>query len=201
MVPPPDPRPLRGEPISLDLLNTTWIDAAGRHDLLEDLSGLRTWLHAHGIERTPLSEVTRAALVRAREALRVHVSDQAGYSAAPATGAAAAARAAAAAEELNAVLARGALVRALDEQGPATRIVVDDPADLPAWTAVEDYLQLLARDPARIRRCDHLDCVLHFYDTSKRGDRRWCSMAGCGNRAKSARHYAKSRQTQQTLTD
>ena len=177
----------------MDLLNTIWIDAAGRHDLLEDLSGLHTWLHAHGIERTPLSEVTRAALVRAREGLRVHVAASAAHTAAPAVGAAA--------EELNAVLARGALVRALDEQGPATRIVVDDPADLPAWTAVEDYLQLLARDPARIRRCDHPDCVLHFYDTSKRGDRRWCSMAGCGNRAKAARHYAKSRQTQQPLTD
>lgn len=178
-----DPRPLLGEPISMDLLNTTWIDADGSHDLLTDLPGLRIWLHAHGLGRAPLSGATRTALVAAREALRVHVAELAGP-----------APAGVSAGELNAVLARGRLVRALDGSDPVTRVVVDDPVDLPAWTAVEDYLQLLARDPTRVRRCAGHGCVLHFYDTSKRGDRRWCSMAGCGNRAKAARHYARARQ-------
>jgi predicted RNA-binding Zn ribbon-like protein len=36
--------------------------------------------------------------------------------------------------------------------------------------------------------------VLHFFDVSKNGTRRWCSMSGCGNRAKARRHYARSRQ-------
>ncbi len=175
--PRPDPRPLTDEPMSMDLLNTTWVDAAGPHDLLADLPGLQVWLAAHGLERAPLAEATRTALVRAREALRRHVADRTG------------------AEELNDLLARGALVRALGERGPLTRVVVDDPADLPAWTSVEDYLQLLARDASRVRRCAGHRCVLHFYDTSKRGDRRWCSMAGCGNRAKAARHYSRSRRS------
>lgn len=166
----------------MDLLNTTWVDAGGRHDLLANLPGLHTWLHVHGLDRAPLAELTRARLVQAREALRGHVAGEA-------------AGADPAAEQLNAVLARGALARALTEEGPVTRVVVDDPADLPAWTAVEDYLGLLARDPARIRRCDGHGCVLHFYDASRRGDRRWCSMAGCGNRAKAARHHARSRRT------
>jgi len=166
----------------MDLLNTTWVDAGGHHDLLADLPGLHTWLHVHGLGQAPLSEATRARLVQAREAVRRHVAGEAaGHGPA--------------AEQLNAVLARGALVRALTEQGPVTRVVVDDPADLPAWTAVEDYLGLLARNPSRIRRCAGHACVLHFYDTSKRGDRRWCSMAGCGNRAKAARHHARSRQS------
>lgn len=39
-------------------------------------------------------------------------------------------------------------------------------------------------DPARIRKCPN--CVLHFYDTSKKGTRQWCSMRICGNRAKVA---------------
>jgi len=37
---------------------------------------------------------------------------------------------------------------------------------------------------SRIRKCN--SCVLHFYDTSKRGTRVWCSMNLCGNRAKVA---------------
>jgi predicted RNA-binding Zn ribbon-like protein len=32
--------------------------------------------------------------------------------------------------------------------------------------------------------------VLYFFDPT--GRRRWCSMAGCGNRAKAKRHYARS---------
>ncbi|MEK8104393.1 CGNR zinc finger domain-containing protein [Micromonospora sp. M12] len=36
-------------------------------------------------------------------------------------------------------------------------------------------------------------CVLHFYDTSRNGTRRWCSMDGCGGRAKAARHYQRHR--------
>ena len=38
-------------------------------------------------------------------------------------------------------------------------------------------------------------CVLYFYDTSRNGTRRWCSMQGCGGRAKASRHYARTRDT------
>jgi len=92
---------------------------------------------------------------------------------------------------LNAVLARGRVRRVLTPAGPQERVEVDDPAHLPAWTAANGYLDLLGREPARIRRCASPDCVLHFYDTSRNGTRRWCSMAGCGNRAKAARHAAR----------
>jgi len=46
-------------------------------------------------------------------------------------------------------------------------------------------------DPTRIRKCSN--CVLHFYDTSKKGTRRWCSMQMCGNRAKVATYAARHR--------
>jgi predicted RNA-binding Zn ribbon-like protein len=36
----------------------------------------------------------------------------------------------------------------------------------------------------RLRKC--VQCVLHFYDTSKKGTRRCCSMQLCGNRLKVA---------------
>ncbi|WP_244166242.1 CGNR zinc finger domain-containing protein [Micromonospora saelicesensis] len=34
-----------------------------------------------------------------------------------------------------------------------------------------------------------------FYDTSRNGTRRWCSMDGCGARAKAARHCQRQRVT------
>ena len=44
---------------------------------------------------------------------------------------------------------------------------------------------LFARDsPYRVRQCEGETCTLLFVDTSRKGERRWCSMAGCGNKAK-----------------
>jgi len=58
-----------------------------------------------------------------------------------------------------------------------------------------DFLISIARDAIvlfgcetseRIRQCEGETCALLFLDTSRSGDRRWCSMAGCGNKAKVA---------------
>lgn len=38
-----------------------------------------------------------------------------------------------------------------------------------------------------VRKCEHPECTLWFYDRTKSHRRRWCSMALCGNRAKVAR--------------
>ena len=46
-------------------------------------------------------------------------------------------------------------------------------------------------DHNRVRKCGQ--CVLHFYDTSKKGTRRWCSMQLCGNRLKVAAYAARQR--------
>jgi predicted RNA-binding Zn ribbon-like protein len=43
----------------------------------------------------------------------------------------------------------------------------------------------------RVRKCGQ--CVLHFYDTSRKGTRRWCSMRLCGNRLKVAAYTARRR--------
>ena len=45
-----------------------------------------------------------------------------------------------------------------------------------------------------VRRCENPACVLYFLDTSRNRSRRWCSMEGCGNRAKVAAHYRRQRQ-------
>lgn len=47
-----------------------------------------------------------------------------------------------------------------------------------------------------VRKCHNPACVLFFYDTTKNHARRWCSMTGCGNRAKVAAHYRRSRRAE-----
>jgi predicted RNA-binding Zn ribbon-like protein len=48
-------------------------------------------------------------------------------------------------------------------------------------------------DRPRIRRCEGDRCALVYYDTSKNRSRRWCTMTVCGNRAKAAAHYQRTR--------
>jgi predicted RNA-binding Zn ribbon-like protein len=58
------------------------------------------------------------------------------------------------------------------------------------WSAAD----LLTRaDRRRVRRCANDACLWLFIDESKAGTRRWCDMSSCGNRAKSRRHYLKTK--------
>ncbi|MFI5533299.1 CGNR zinc finger domain-containing protein [Kitasatospora sp. NPDC051853] len=177
-----DPRPLAGEPLSIDLLNTRWTTQAGPQDLLDGTGGLARWLdsptvrQAFGATAPEASPETLERLRQAREAIAAAVRS-------PGDPAALAG--------LNEVLAHGRTRHLLTADGPATAVETDAPEWLPAWTAAEDYLRLLGDRPERIRPCANPGCVLHFYDVSKNGTRRWCSMSGCGNRAKASRHYAR----------
>ncbi|MEV1044462.1 CGNR zinc finger domain-containing protein [Streptomyces sp. NPDC049916] len=184
-----DPRPLTGEPLALDLLNTRWLGGDGPHDLLDSLTGLAVWLESPPVREhlgpgpTPTADrATLDRLLLARTALGAL--------------AAAAARPGRAApgdaDRLNEVLSHGRIRRTLGPEGvPVSAVEVDDPSWAPAWHAAENWLRLVADRPDRIHPCANDACVLHFYDVSKNGTRRWCSMAGCGNRAKAQRHYAR----------
>lgn len=173
------PRPLTGEPLALDLVNTQWVDRGGSHDLFDEPGGTRVWLAGHRLQPPAGATGSRqveAALRTARAALRA-VLEQAG---------------AGIEDELNAVLARGAVRRYVRDRSVDEQVEVEEHW-LPAWRAAASYLELLDDHPERIRRCAHPSCVLYFYDTSRNGTRRWCSMEGCGSRAKASRHYARSR--------
>ncbi|GGH17367.1 hypothetical protein GCM10011586_39850 [Silvibacterium dinghuense] len=65
------------------------------------------------------------------------------------------------------------------------------PSDL--WTLIFDGAANLLSEPERhrIRQCEA--CVLHFFDTSKKGSRRWCSMNICGNKFKVAAYQRRKR--------
>jgi predicted RNA-binding Zn ribbon-like protein len=59
--------------------------------------------------------------------------------------------------------------------------------------AVTSALQLLSQHPvARLRQCPGDHCGWFFLDTTKRGNRRWCSMSECGQDAKTARRRMRS---------
>ncbi|MGH3132366.1 MAG: CGNR zinc finger domain-containing protein [Gaiellaceae bacterium] len=48
----------------------------------------------------------------------------------------------------------------------------------------------------RVKECPGAgDCGWLFYDTSRNGTRRWCSMEGCGSRVKMRRQYARRRES------
>ena len=46
-------------------------------------------------------------------------------------------------------------------------------------------------DRDRVRICASETCSARFFDRSRAGRRRWCSMQGCGNVAKARRHRAR----------
>ena len=75
--------------------------------------------------------------------------------------------------------------------------------EAPAHTPVADALARVAADaidlfidPAersRLRRCAAARCDWLFLDRSRGGNRIWCDMTVCGNRAKAARHHRRRR--------
>jgi predicted RNA-binding Zn ribbon-like protein len=75
----------------------------------------------------------------------------------------------------------------------ATVVSQDDPlaALVPVARSAAELIQEGPGAPAR--KCARPACVLYFYDASRTGKRRWCSMAVCGNRMKVASHARRQR--------
>ena len=172
-------RPLTGEPLGLDLVDTQWVDRGQACDLFDEPGGTASWLREHALDTAGSGAdvaAVEAALRETRLALRraLERADEG------------------ADDALNAVLARGAVHRWVRRGVVGDRVDVPDEWR-PAWCAAASYLELLRDRPERIRRCAHPACVLYFYDTSRNGTRRWCSMTGCGSRAKASRHYSRTR--------
>jgi predicted RNA-binding Zn ribbon-like protein len=69
----------------------------------------------------------------------------------------------------------------------------DGDLDQVLWWVLRSTTNLLTNeDIQRVGVCaDDRGCGWLFYDTSRNRTRQWCSMRGCGNRAKARRHYEK----------
>ena len=74
----------------------------------------------------------------------------------------------------------------------------EEDADLarPLWPVARSAAELLtAPELDLVKECLSDNCGWLFLDTSRNHRRSWCSMEGCGNRAKARRHYARRRAT------
>jgi predicted RNA-binding Zn ribbon-like protein len=69
----------------------------------------------------------------------------------------------------------------------------EEALDCMLWSVVRSAVDLfLSKEVKRVKQCPGLgDCGWLFLDTSKNGSRQWCSMQGCGSRAKMRQHYAR----------
>ncbi len=63
------------------------------------------------------------------------------------------------------------------------------------WPVVSSAVELLTSEEVKkVKECPGIgDCGWLFLDTSKNGSRQWCSMEGCGSRAKMRRQYVRKR--------
>jgi predicted RNA-binding Zn ribbon-like protein len=188
-----------GNQLSLDFLNTRPnVDGAPK-EFLEDCPALARWMaaaelisdrDAKKLERVwiqPAFAVALGQLQDFRERFRQVVFQREAAKEAPRAFVA----------ELNQLLAAHPY---LDEVARGDSGLIrkkcftpETPLDVFAPLADSVASLLTAADVSRIRRCNCSNCVLHFYDVSKKGTRRWCSMNMCGNRSKVAAYAERKR--------
>ncbi len=79
----------------------------------------------------------------------------------------------------------------------------EEALDRMLWPVVRSAVDLLTSDEVkRVKQCPGLgDCGWLFLDSSKNGSRQWCSMEGCGSRAKMRQHYARKRESSKGRAD
>lgn len=165
----------------LDFLNSVDLRTYGPsrglldRDQLAEPAGAKRWLEAQGIA-TPAGAVSTeiAKLREIRERLRATLAAEGDLS-------------------LN-----GSLVLTIDRESVAT---VGPGRDGRVSDAIVARLIRVALSPEyqRLRVCDAEDCRRAFYDTSRNGRSRWCSMKTCGNRMKT-RSYRQRNQGGVALT-
>jgi predicted RNA-binding Zn ribbon-like protein len=189
-----------GNHLFLDFLNTHPVQNAEARELLSDFSALLRWFIAAGLlssrQMTTLQQwdgSARAgrflkAVREFREELRNDIVawERAGRVRGRTIG------------DLNGLMANHPMLVRLKENGSSTLAMESwfearQPEDLFAPLAHSAAMLFASMDRSRIRQCGN--CVLHFYDTSKKGTRRWCSMQLCGNKLKVAA-YATRRRTE-----
>jgi predicted RNA-binding Zn ribbon-like protein len=182
----------------LDFLNTKPVLADGPTELLPDVRALERWLIASRIVTSPKAKAAvrgwrqspEAAaflkqLIAFRERLReAVVRIENGSSPTDAFLA-----------EVNSLLLQYPRHTSLHKRdGRVIRETLFEPrkpADL--WAPIVDATAdlLVETESSRIRKCE--SCVVHFFDTSKKGSRRWCSMNICGNKVKVAAYQRRKR--------
>jgi predicted RNA-binding Zn ribbon-like protein len=183
---------------TLDFINTleycstrTHEEYGGAHEAFRTPADASTWLVTHDLLHGEgiAADGDWQALARVREvraALRELV-DAAAADRAPSVDAV---------EIVNGLLA--------SRQVPALEITDDGvrlshrhlaaPLDEALAGLAEPIVEKMASEAIdRFRVCANDQCRYAFFDESRAGRRRWCDMSSCGNRAKAARHRARTK--------
>jgi predicted RNA-binding Zn ribbon-like protein len=187
-----------GNQLSLDFLNTRPVKDGGPVELLADCASLARWLKAAGLvsareskrlERSWSAQPAFVGMLRElrefRERLRQAVLQmEAGATLSTPFIA-----------KVNELLSAHPYIDELlqADSGLARGKRFEPQSPLDVFAPVMDGVATLLTMPSksRLRKCG--SCVLHFYDTSKKGTRRWCSMNLCGNRLKVAAYSRRKR--------
>ena len=187
-----------GNQLALDFVNTCPIQNGRPMELLPDFSALLRWFQAAELlsarevanlqqqwGNSAVAQRTVEAVRELRERLRKEVlaweHDGAVHYSTVA--------------ELNRLMVDHPMLTRLKANGSASSAELwfepRRPEDLFAPLAHSAAMLFSNVDRTRVRKCGQ--CVLHFYDTSKKGTRRWCSMQLCGNRLKVAAYASRQR--------
>ena len=181
--------PIRAEPLPIELHNTLFADGGRVVDGLADSRGLHAWLAALG-DRLPVTPGPGEAgrledYLALRAAVRAALEAVLDGRAVPED----------ALSELNRASERSPQWLELTQRGRKRRSEVRYHAP----SATDTVLSVIAADTIELlggsrsddlRACGAPGCVLMFLKDHPR--REWCSPT-CGNRARQARHYARSR--------
>lgn len=182
----------------LDFLNTKPVSADGPRELLTDIRALERWLIASGMVNSirdkaavrgwrdsAEAEAFLKQLITFRERLRDAVLRiESGKLPGDAF-----------VSEVNSLMLQHPQLTSLNKRDGKivreTLVELHTPADLWALIAHGTADLLVETEPSRVRKCE--SCVVHFFDTSKKGSRRWCSMNICGNKLKVAAYQQRKR--------
>lgn len=183
----------------LDFLNTKPVVADGPTELLSDFESLERWLIAAGVV-TSVKSKGRLRSWRHSAQARTFLKELLGFRErlrdAVVKLEAGATPSDEFLKEVNARLLKYPRHATLHKR--EGRIVMEsffepeEPRDL--WAPiVQGTADLLSETQTeRLRQCE--SCVVHFFDTSKKGSRRWCSMNICGNKLKVASYQRRKRE-------
>lgn len=189
---------LIGNNLSLDFVNTKFVDGDGDRELLESPADIMSWAVAVNLIDRETEEIYMASWVakgerHLREALKfrsklyeLFVGIAHGHMIEGST-----------VESINEILAAqtGYTRVVRTETGFAKNFQADfrEPKQLLAAIAASAADLLCYGNLDLIKRCEGENCILYFYDTTKNHARRWCSMAHCGNRAKANTFYRRKK--------
>jgi predicted RNA-binding Zn ribbon-like protein len=183
--------PLGGEPLAVDLADTLITTTDPPTDLLADAARARQFwrLQAGRLPtgaRLPTLQATRALRGAIRSVLEARMAGQP-----PPRDAVSAINAAAAAAPTSPQLVVSGAAFAREERWQAS--AADDGAAVLSSVARSAIEVLTGNAASRLRRCANPTCSMLFVADSPR--RQWCTPNICGNRARVARHYRRSRAT------